>query len=934
MARPALPSGTVTFLFTDMEGSTKLLHAHPDAYRKAIKRHHDLLLEAVQLAGGVVFETVGDAVYGAFSRPTDAAKAALWGQLALVEEEWGETPIRVRMGVHMGEVELQRTAQGDHYFGAALYRCARLMSTAHGGQVVLSAVAAEAVRDALPDGADLLNLGEHRLKDLARPEHVWQLTHPQLAADFPALRSLDALPNNLPLQVTSFIGRERELAEVQRLLSGARLLTLTGTGGSGKTRLSLQAAADVIDAYEDGVWFVDLAPLADPAHVPGAALAALGLSEQPGQPAQATLAGYLRQRHALLLLDNCEHVIEACARLVDAIIHQCPGVRILATSREMLGVAGETAWRVPSLALPEPDGAPGAHGAYDGYTAQRLEQYEAVRLFIDRALAVQPSFQVTNQNAPAVAQVCHRLDGIPLALELAAARVRVLSVEQIAARLTDRFRLLTGGGRTALRRQQTLQALVDWSHDLLSEPERALFRRLAVFAGGFTIDAIELVCAGEPVESFEALDLLTGLVDKSLVVAGGADAEQRYRLLETLRQYAEDKLLQAGEAAALRDRHLQWCVALACAVDQADRADDGKRLEQAWTQYRAESANVRAAFTWGAATPEGAALALEMFANIEAFPSEITENAAWLETLLALAPARTSLRVRALNRLDHTRRWLHNFTGAQAANNEARAIAEEIGDDEGQVVAMAHAGLIAANLGDYTGASDVERAVEVSRARGVLRWIERFTRDLGVISIAMGDYTRAGTFLQEGRDVALRLGAVGHARRCGGLLGIVARLSGDLPGARRWLDGIERELPEDSQLRGYGQLRWAIANLLRDEGHLDEARTTLAGALRTLRQRGEIGMLADPVCMLAMVDIAAGDAVRGVTIIAACTPEDSPIGTIHVPEVRVEAPIFLERARAVLGDGVYAAAWARGRRLSLLEAVALALGETPDPPDA
>ena len=470
-----LPTGTVTFLFTDVEGSTQLLNAHPDSYRKAVRRHHDLLLEAMHLAGGTVFETVGDAVYAAFARPTDALKAALWGQFALLEEPWGGSPIKVRMGIHLGEVEVQLSDGRGHYFGAALYRCARLMSAAHGGQIVLSAATCELVRDSLPDQASFADLGEHRLKDLARPEHVFQLLAHGLPADFPPLRSLDTLPNNLPLQLTTFVGREQVLQEARQLVSAHRLLTLTGTGGCGKTRLALQTAADELEHFTDGVWFVELAPLADEAHVPGAIAAALGRTLDAAQPPLPQLVDALRSKHALLVLDNCEHVLDACARLADALLRACPSLKIMATSREALGIAGERAWRVPSLGIPDAGLAVALSQGTKGLDA--LSQYEAVRLFVERVSAVQPDFQVTNQNAPAVAQICWRLDGIPLAIELAAARIKVLAVEQIAQRLDDSFRLLTGGSRTALPRQQTLRALVDWSYALLSPKDRAVLRR-------------------------------------------------------------------------------------------------------------------------------------------------------------------------------------------------------------------------------------------------------------------------------------------------------------------------------------------------------------------------------------------------------------------------------------------------------------------------
>jgi len=411
----------------------------------------------------------GNSRFCVFARATDAVVAAAAIQQALHAEPWPTaTPLRVRMALHTGEADLR---DGD-YYGSAVNRCARLRAIAHGGQALLSMATEELVRDGLPAGVTLHDLGEHRLSDLARPERVFQLLAPGLPDDFPPLRSLDALPHNLPVQLTSFVGRERELAAVRAALAAHRLVTLTGAGGCGKTRLGLQVAADALAAFADGAWFVDLAALADAALLPQAVLAALGLPEAPGRPPLAALADVLRRRALLLVLDNCEHLVEACARLADALLRACPRLRILATSREVLGVPGEATHRVPSLGVPDPGltlaVAYGGSRDSGGPALERLRRCEAVQCFVERALLVRPGFTLTAGNAPALAQVCRRLDGIPLALELAAARVRVLSVEQLAARLDDRFRLLTGGSRTALRRQQTLAAAIDWSYDLLS----------------------------------------------------------------------------------------------------------------------------------------------------------------------------------------------------------------------------------------------------------------------------------------------------------------------------------------------------------------------------------------------------------------------------------------------------------------------------------
>ena len=452
------PTGTITFLFTDIEGSTKLWQDQPQAMQSALARHDALLRQAVELHDGFLIKTTGDGVYAAFATASDALAAALAAQCALQTELWDLTaPISVRMGLHTGSAEER---EGD-YYGAVINRVARLMAVGHGGQTLLSDVTQALTRDLLPPAASLLALGEHRLKDLSRPEPVFQLLHPSLPANFPPLRSLNnpGLPNNLPQQMNSFIGREKEMAEIKALLAKTHLLTLTGIGGSGKTRLSLQAAADLLDGEGDGVWLVELAALADPALVPQTVAQVLGVKEEAGQPIQRTLAEALKPKRLLLILDNCEHLISACASLAADLLRSCPGLHILASSREPLNVVGEQTYRVPSLSLPDPRRA---------RTVESLSQYEAVRLFIERAQAVQPTFTVTDQNAPAVGQVCFQLDGIPLAIELAAARIRSLSVEEVNARLDDRFRLLTGGSRTALPRQKTLRALVDWSYGLLT----------------------------------------------------------------------------------------------------------------------------------------------------------------------------------------------------------------------------------------------------------------------------------------------------------------------------------------------------------------------------------------------------------------------------------------------------------------------------------
>ncbi len=480
--------------------------------------------------------------------------------------EWRSTPARPSHGTGT-------TSAGR------LVVVARLLAIAHGGQTLLSQATYDALEDgALPDGAALHDMASHRLKDLAQPEHVWQLTHPELPSDFPLLRSLQAFANNLPLQMTSFVGRQPEMAEIRELLSVHRLVTLTGAGGCGKSRLSLQVAAELVETYSDGVWLTELAALSDPALVPQALASTLGLQEETGRAMTEILADHLRSKSLLLLLDNCEHLIDACAALAQTLLQSCVKLRILATSREPLNVAGEKTWRVPALAVPAPEQLP--LGEKD--IAALLLDYDGPRLFVERA-RLHSSFALNRSNVAAVAQICSRLDGIPLAIELAAARVRSLSVEEVNARLDNRFRLLTGGLRTALPRQQTLRALIDWSYDLLTEQEKTALRRLSVFAGGWTLAAAETVCAGEGIEEWETLDLLTSLADKSLVTAETEANSTHYRLLETVRQYGADRLAEGGEgqprAGVTRRGSWPW-------RSRRRRCCVGRNREHGWRVWR------------------------------------------------------------------------------------------------------------------------------------------------------------------------------------------------------------------------------------------------------------------------------------------------------------------------------------------------------------
>jgi predicted ATPase len=514
----------------------------------------------------------------------DAVKAALQMQIELTSEAWGEAVIKVRMGIHTGEAELKEDGQYNGYM--TLSRTQRLMSAGHGGQVLVSAATEKLALGSVPTGVLFNDLGERRLKDMPTPERIYQLAAEGLPSDFPPLNTLEGAPNNLPAALTSFVGRGKEIGEVKRLLENTHLLTLTGPGGTGKSRLALQTAGDLLNQFPHGVWLVELAPVTDPTQIGNAILFALNLPSESHRPAIDMLCDVLRERELLIILDNCEHLVEASSMVASRLLQASPRLRILATSREALGIAGESIFRVPSLDLPD---------MTMPCTLESLYQHEAALLFVERAAAALPTFSATNENASAIAQICSRLDGVPLALELAAAKVRALSVDQIAKRLDDRFRLLTGGNRTALERHQTLRATLDWSHNLLPEAEQTLFRRLSVFVNGWTLEAAEEVCSDEQLPQEDIFLHLEQLVNKSLVTADEWKAEKRYRMLETMRQYAGEKLIDVGKSTVLRDRHLDFFLTLAeTAAPHLTRAEQVEWLDK----LEEEHDNLRTALDW------------------------------------------------------------------------------------------------------------------------------------------------------------------------------------------------------------------------------------------------------------------------------------------------------------------------------------------------
>ncbi len=952
------PTGTITFLFTDIEGSTKLWEQHPQAMRTALARHDVLMHQAISDNNGFVFKTMGDAFCATFATAPQALMAAFTAQKSLRSETWPDpVTVSVRMALHTGTADER---DGD-YFGPPLNRVARLLSTGYGGQTLLSLPTYELVRDALPSGCTLQDLGAHALRDLARPEQVYQLCHPDLPSEFPPLKSLDSLPNNLPVQLTSFVGRERELTQVKDLLAKTHLLTLTGSGGCGKTRLSLQAAADVLDNYPDGVWLVELAPITDPGLVPQAVAGVLGIKDQPGQALTHTLTDWLKSKNLLLVLDNCEHLLSACAALVSAILRQCPTVRILASSREGLNVTGEQTYRVPSLSLPD---------AKVASTPENLSQYEAVRLFIDRAMQVKPGFTVTNQNAPALASICHRVDGIPLALELAAARVRSLSVEEINDRLDNQFRLLTGGSRTALPRQQTLRALIDWSYDLLTGPEKSLLCRLSVFAGGWTLAAAEAVCISDEIEDWEVLDLLTSLVDKSLVTAEEIDGQTRYHLLETVRQYARDRLAEGQEGLRVRGRHRDYFLQMAEEI--RPKLLGGEQAH--WlTVLETEHDNLRQAITFCLEDPDGTAQGLRLGAALDNFwwgRGHLSEGRTQIRHLLAApgAQALAAERTGALSTGGFLAAEQGDYAEAQALYEQRLGLFQELGNMGGVARALSHLGDLAIYQGDYEKAQRLfEESLPLHREVGAKGQVASTLLGLGRIAWRQGDSERAQPFFEESLTAYQELNDVGAVAVVLTNLGNLAKDRGDYVKAQGLYEEsltIQRELKNSLQIAGvllnlasiaFSQNDFASGEAIQEEGlllfrevghklgtamslcnlgacaleqnHFEEAQARYAEALALYQALGDQRGIAAILDGFARLYAAQGRTIRAVHLWAVAEALRETMGAALGPGDQEKNRLAVSDARAIVGDKVFEAAWAEGRAMSMEQAVKYALGE-------
>jgi predicted ATPase/class 3 adenylate cyclase/Tfp pilus assembly protein PilF len=913
----AVPVETFTFLFTDVEGSTVLLgRVGEGVYARVLAAHHALIRSVLAVHGGQEVDTAGDGFFAVFSSPRGCVAAVLEMQQALAAHAWpGGELVRVRMGVHCGEAE--QTVTG--LVGLDVHRAARIAAVAHGGQVLVSQAVAAIARGGMPAGVTLLDLGLHRLKDLGEPEQLFQLRGPGLQAEFPPVRSLGsaALPNNLPGQLAAFIGRDRELTEVAALVAGSRLVTLTGAGGAGKTRLGLQVAADLLDGSGDGVWLVELAAVTDQGAVAATVAEALRIPPQPGRLALDVLADALAPLDLLIVLDNCEHLIGGCAKTADALLRRCPKVRLIATSREPLGIGGEVIYRVPSLSLPDPGDR----------NLARATGSDAVSLLADRARAQGTGLRLDAQTLPLVASVCARLDGMPLAIELAAARLRSMSLSDLAGRLDQRFRLLTGGSRTALERQQTLRAAIGWSYSLLTDAERLLLGRLSVFAGGLDLAAAEAVCGFGNIDGLDVAGLLGSLADKSLVVTEPARGGMRYRLLESIRLFAAERLAEAGEeAATVADAHCAHYLAVAEAaaphlagpeqgswLDRLDTDQDNLRraAQHAVDESGATPLVLRFGVAlwryWGARyrSEEGTRLLGPVLQRVEA----AADPALFAEALVAAALLAT---------------FTDLSTSLQLAK-QADAVASGLGDDRLIAWSRGMLGFLYYFVGEQERAQSLtHESVERARKLGddvLLGWVLLAYATASAAAPSGPVYAEAITCAERSGDLWVR-----HALRNNA--GWTALQMGDFQAARTHLEAALRaaEAIGAEPTTPSANLGW----VLRAESDPAGAQSKFEGVLRIGRRIGDRRTVAGAINGLACLAADLGDWRRAAALHGAAQALWDQIGAVWDAGDARYRQESLDQIRAALGDEQLQDAYAQGMTLSFDEAIDLALRREPE----
>lgn len=918
-----LPEGTVTFLFTDIEGSSRLWEQFPQPMRGAIAQHDAILRAAVVESGGQVVKMRGDGLHAVFASAADAIRAAAAGQRELEAAAWDEAtgPLGVRMGLHSGTAELR---DGD-YFGPAVNRAARLQDAGHGGQVLLSRVTAGLVRDQLAEGLALRDLGAHQIKDFPRPERIFQLVAADLRSDFPPLRAQSFVQGHLPSHHTSFIGRERELARAKELLMEGRLVTLIGPGGTGKTRLSVQVAAELQPQFEDGIWLAELAPLTDESMILLAIATLFSLQIQQGRPLEVVVADFLRGKEMLLILDNCEHLIEKCALLAEQFLDSAPSLKILASSRESLGVFGEMILRVPSLSLPQ-----GVE-----FTAELLQRSEAAQLLVERARAVRSDFRITDDNAGAVAEICHRLDGIPLAIELAAARLRLFSPQQVAARLGDRFRLLTGGSRTAVPRQQTLQALIDWSYDLLDEEEKDLFRRLSVFVGGWTFEAAEVIGEG-----LDVLELLDQLVKKSLVQVEQEEISTRYLYLETIRQYARDRLFAAGEGKEVRDLHFAY---FAQSAAEAELRMGGRRSAAIVAKLGSDMDNIRRAIEWGLGrdpvTTIDLMVGVLVFWTQQSGPAyrEIEQwvQSAW-KWLESVSPE-------SWENVSRDRVWArtHLLTGQASFSagefekveihlTKAIDLARSIKDKPTLMVALGLLSVLAAATRGTHDAEDedayaaAEECLALARELGFGYYESVALNVMGGYELARGNTKLGEAYLAASDDGSAFAAAVSQFQAAM----MMEHIVGDSEAALAYLQEGRRRFQELNHSHFLALSNSEIGHIRRRLGEYSEAKLAYQETIIQFQWFGSRAAVANQLECFAFIAGAEEKWQRAAKLLGAAEALRKLINTDMLPRERREYEQEVTAVRAHLDEEQCQAAWRSGALLSMDQAIDFALADS------
>jgi predicted ATPase/class 3 adenylate cyclase/tetratricopeptide (TPR) repeat protein len=950
-----LPTGTVTLLFTDIEGSTRLLQQLGDRYADLLGEYRQLLRAAFQQWNGHEVDTQGDAFFVAFTRATDAVSGAVAAQRSLVSHVWPEgVVVLARMGLHTGEPALST----EGYTGLDVHHAARIMNAGHGGQVLLSQTTRDLVEHNLPTGVSLRNLGAHRLKDLQQKSHLSQLVIANLPADFPPLRTLDSHPNNLPIQSTTLIGREQEVAAVAHLLrrEDIRLVTLTGPGGIGKTRLGSQVAAELSDRFADGVFFVNLAPISDPTFVVPAIAQTLDLKETGEQPLHDLLQASLQERQLLLLLDNFEQVLSAASQVAD-LLAACPRLKVLVTSRFVLHVQGEQEFAVPPLAVPSPTHVP---------DLMALSQYEAVALFISRAQAVKPDFQVTNANALAVAEICAHLDGLPLAIELAAARVKLLPPQALLVRLGQRLDILTSRERDRPSRQQTLRNTVAWSYHLLDAEEQRLFRRLSVFVGGCTLEAVEAVCAdaSDGGEAGQVLERVASLIDKSLLQQTEQEGEEpRLLMLETIREYGLEVLAASGEMEITRQAHALYYVTLA---EEAEPELTGPRQAMWLQRLEREHDNLRAALQWGLVPGEDKhrrEIALRLGGTLRRFwivRGQLSEGRNFLEQALVESkgvPA--SVRVKAFVTAANLANHQGDNDQTEALAEKSRALYQELGDTQGIALSLRLLAGVAGRRGTLPASRMLnEEALALFREVGDKEGAALSLHNIGLVAIAQGKFAEARALLEESLALHRELGnKAGMANALSALASALFDSQGDATTLRALLDeslalsqevgdkeasgsslslsgqfalsqgdiATARELAEKSLVinREIGNREHtadSLFNLARVEAHQGDkvAARALYKKSLAVAARGGVYKGLIPLCLEGLADVATaqGEFTRAARLLGTAGALRAARGTPLPPVDRAVYERSVAAARTHLGRQAFAAAWAEGRTMA------------------